>query len=172
MPRRLLALVVLLSALGFAAMAACVLRGWVARDDFTYHGWDPAASRYTEARVSFRGTGVLVHWENTPALATDDTSAVRAKAGPSGSTLSYVALSPSRGGDWPVLWADHYHCTPLNGLNPAGLSDCRTLEFRPDVAALVLAVLPAVWFGRRLAARRRASDRGFSVVGVGPHSGP
>jgi len=167
MLRRAFAIGALVSTIGLAAMAICLIRGHFAYDDFHLLRWNPSTLTYTEMRFDSEAGEILAHLETTTALSSDNTAAIQANVGPSDVRLVHSVWPPTTGSDWPVLWADHYRCTPSVGINVNGLSNCWTLEFRCDTAAAFLALLPACWAVkriRRLMRGRQPAARGFPVI--------
>jgi hypothetical protein len=162
-----------ISAIGCIAVTVGYARQFFVTDVFHYLRWNPTTMRYTVAEATFAGGGVSMHSESTTALATDNTSKIRAIVGPSNAQLTHRRWPGSPAlWDRPVLWGDHYRCTPSIGVNVNGLSDCWSLQFRFDALMGALAILPMLWMvmrvRRALVARRPLSA--FPVVAQTPAS--
>jgi hypothetical protein len=160
-----------ISALAFVALAIGIVRQWYRTDVFQYRRWNPATMRFTVAEATFGGGGIRAHAESATALPTDNLSKVRAIVGSSNSQLTHTRWpgSPELW-DRPVLWGDHYRCTPSIGVNMNGLADCWTLEFRFDAAMALLAIFPALWTiarVRRAMSARWPSTSGFPIITPG-----
>jgi hypothetical protein len=171
MLRRTFAFVAILSVVAFVAVAVCAIREHFASDDFGIISWNPATRQVREFRMSWREGGVSTHTESTIALASDNISLIRAKAGAFNLRFVHDSFVRSSWIDCPILWGDHYRCTPLLGVNRNGLSDCWTLEFRLNWALAALAVLPLLWvcnYIQRVVQRRRCAAPGFAVIEIPP----
>jgi hypothetical protein len=169
MMRRAFTVVAFLSASIFVVIAACFVRQQFGEDHFSVFRWDPSTRVVTDFQLSLQSGGIYAHGESTTALPSDDTSAVQAKAGTSNSRFVHDVSPPTRGSEWPLLWADHYRCTPDLGINRNGLANCWTLEFRCDAALVLFSLCPIVWALpriRRVIGRRSAAARGFAVIGT------
>jgi len=148
-------------------MAICLVRGHFAYDDFHLLRWNPSTLNYTEMRFDSEAGEILAHLETTTALPSDNTAVIQANVGPSNLRLIHTVYPPPPVSDWPVLWGDHFRCTPSIGINVRGLSNCWTLEFRCDIAAAFLALLPAFWAVKwihRMVQGRQPAARGFPVI--------
>jgi len=169
MLRRVFAIIAVLSAMGFVAFVGLGIRQHFAIDQFHIYRWNPSTRRYTQIFIGWDRDNFGVHTESTTALASDDTSVIRSKAGPSNLKIVHDVFPlgpPPYYSPW--LWGDHFHSTPSMGINQMGLSDCWSLLFRLEVALGVFGVLPGIWMGlwvRRWSRRRALGARGFAVVG-------
>jgi len=166
MLRRAFAIIAVLSAIVLAAFVACGIRQTFAIDHFHFFGWNPSTRNYTQISFYSDGYYFSAHYELTNALASDNTSVIQTKVGPSNWRLVHGAWVAGGRQDGPLLWEDHYRSTPSIGINQMGLSDCWTLQFRLELALGVFAVLPGIWAGmwlRRLIRRRSLATRGFAV---------
>src|SRR5882672_5652598 len=83
MLRRVFAIIAVLSAMGFVAFVGLGIRQHFAIDQFHIYRWNPSTRRYTQIFIGWDRDNFGVHTESTTALASDDTSVIRSKAGPS-----------------------------------------------------------------------------------------
>jgi hypothetical protein len=164
--RRIFTAATFLSAVAFAGMALCVVRAHFAHDVFRAFRWNPSTRLYTEICVDAVGGGIHADANRTTVLATDNTAAIQALAGPFGTHFTHEGFPPAWT-DRPVIWADYFRSTPWNRLNQHGLASCWVLEFRCDWAVFFLCPLPAIWAVKWFASlthRRRMAARGFPVI--------
>jgi hypothetical protein len=163
----------MISAIAFVTAAVGYVRQFYATDVIQYLRWNPSTLTFTESGATFGRGGVNLRLDSTTALPTDNLAAVRAMVGLSNSLLTHRQW-PGGLPSWdrPVLWGDHFRCTPSVRINVNGLSDCWTLQFRFDAAMALFAILPATWVvlcvRRALAARKPLSA--FPVVAAAPAS--
>jgi hypothetical protein len=165
MLRRAFTIIAVLSASVFVALAGCIVRQHFASDHFHIYHWNPSTRNYTEINFYLGGQYFGAHVESTTALASDDTSIIQWRAGPSNLRFVHDAWPAGTRNDGPLLWGDHYRSTPSFGINQHGLSDCWTLQFRLELALVLFAVVPAIWALGRLRRWRSLAARGFAVVG-------
>src|SRR4051812_8033105 len=165
--RRVFTLIACLSAAVFLALAVCFVRQHFVRDDLYFFRWNPATRRFTESRILLGASGLMVHSEATTALPSDNTAGVFALAGPANYRFVHVTWPARPTPDTPYFWFDHYRCTPANGLNQSGLSDCWTVQARSELPLALFATCPLLWAVPRIirAIRTRsAAARGFAVI--------
>jgi hypothetical protein len=167
MARRTFTSIAVLSALLFLAVAVCFVRQYFVRDDLYFFRWNPTTKRFTETRLLMNASGFMLHSEATTARPVDNTAGVFALAGPANSRVVHVTWPARPTPDTAYFWFDHYRCTPANGLNQSGLSDCWTVQARCELPLALFATCPLLWAVPRIirAIRTRsAAARGFAVI--------
>ncbi len=149
-------------------MLALAAWGRLHRDAFVRCRWDPIARTYGELRIVAWGGNLSIHSEVAPATATEDTTGVRAKAGPTGTQWTHTGdLLWNNGwrGEPKFVWVNRYRAGPLVGINPRGLARCWTVLCRLDAVGAAFAIAPIVWTGvwiKRRLDRRAGGRRGFT----------
>jgi len=162
--RRTLVISSIVSAVLAVLAAAVSLRGRFCQDHLLRCHWDPTTRTYGEISIYAGGGTLSIHSELAPATPTEDTTAVRMKAGPTGTGWTHASehhWSNGYMGEPKVIWVDRYRAGPLTGINPHGLADCWTVICKLDAVAAVFCVLPALLLANRWRVSRARSRRGF-----------
>jgi hypothetical protein len=161
------ALLALVSAAAFVAAGCCLVRTWCATDDWHISSWNPSARTLIATQVGIRRGGIILHWERTKALPSDNVLAIVAAVGPANRRVVHRVWPGNSGAEGPWLWGDHYRATPGVGINASGLSDRWTLQFRVETMLILFAIVPGLWTItslRRWRRNRASGPRGFAVV--------
>lgn len=167
MPRRMLRIAEILSAIFMAAVAVCMIRQQFASDVVSLFRWEPASGEFTWYKMASRGGGIYMHRESTIAGASDNISVIQAAFPPNKLRVVHQKWPAFGSLDCPVFWFNRYRVTPTLGINAKGLADAWDLQFGCYPAFLVLAVLPAIWLVRQIiliGRNRRSAARGFPVL--------
>jgi hypothetical protein len=157
-------ILLLTSTLLFATFTVVFTRAQFTSDDLTLLRWNPATRTYSETHIRIRANGLSLHTESTTATPSDNTSTITASLAPSNLRLTHFTWPVAPRDASPLLWADHYRTTPTIGINPTGLSNCYTLQFRHELPLILSAIFPAIWLYKTLKRRLiRRPPAGFPL---------
>jgi hypothetical protein len=169
MMRRVLQIATLFSTIGFIVVGLCLVRErfgkWFRQDQIIIYRLNPSTLRFTDTFIGLDPSGEGLLTQSAVALPTDNLSLIRATIGRSNWSFVHNVYPASGRADHPLLWGDHYPCTPEWGINQNGLASTWVLEFRYAAALPVLGILPAFWLIEKVRRmiRKSAAGHGFPI---------